>query len=73
MRIVILKVFVILIALLFVIFITNVTGPGGGVGFLWPIVSLAFVGFFIAVIKWKPNKDRDKDNSDNDKFILKKD
>jgi len=74
MRTGLLKTVVIFIALVLVLVINSATSSGNGAGFLWPILSLGFVGFLIAVVKWKPNKEDNKNNnSENDKHILKKD
>lgn len=74
MRTGLLKVLVIFIALIFVLAINSATTSGNGAGLLWPILSLGFVGFLFAVIKWKPNKKNKNDsNLENDKHILKKD
>lgn len=74
MRTGLLKAVVILIALVLVLVINSATSSGTGAGFLWPILSIGFVGFLIAVIKWKPNKDKkNDDSSEDDKFILKRD
>lgn len=73
MRTGLLKTVVIFIALVLVLVINSATSSGNGAGFLWPILSLGFVGFLFAVIKWKPNKEEKNNNSENDKHILKKD
>ena len=74
MRTGILKVVVVFVALILLLLINDATNTADGKpGLLWPILSVAFVGFLIAVVKWKPNKKDENDNNNQDKHILKKD
>lgn len=64
-----LKFILIFIAFILVILINGATTSGSGKpGLIWPFLSVAFVGFLIGVIKWKPKKDKQ-----DEFFHLKKD
>lgn len=67
MRTKILKIFVIVIAFIFVIFLNFLLRPGNTR--LHPLLAIGLLSFTLAVWKWKP---KNKDN-DQDKHLLKKD
>lgn len=72
MRTILLKLLLIFAGLVVLLLLNEAfTGTSGRPSMLWPILSIAYVGFIIAIIKWKPKKDKEK--GDNDKLELKKD